>query len=97
MNPYPRLNIKGHNQAGMISHIPSQYYTATSTAYNWRLIFWNVKPCKQTKNSVAFSAQANYTDSATATSWKILVPTFADRGVSSGQRGSSPRPLISVF
>ena len=26
-----------------------------------------------------------------------LVPTFADRGVSRGQRNGSPRPLISVF
>ena len=25
-----------------------------------------------------------------------LVPTFADRGVSRGQRNESPRPLISV-
>jgi len=26
-----------------------------------------------------------------------LVPTFADGGVSRGQRNGSPRPLISVF
>ena len=26
-----------------------------------------------------------------------LVPTFADRGVSCGQRNGSPRPLISVY
>ena len=26
-----------------------------------------------------------------------LVPTFADKGVSRGQRNGSPRPLISVF
>jgi hypothetical protein len=26
-----------------------------------------------------------------------LVPTFADRGVSRGQRNGSPRPLISAF
>jgi len=25
------------------------------------------------------------------------VPTFADRGVSRGQRNGSPRPLISVY
>jgi hypothetical protein len=40
------------------------------------------------KNSVAFSPQANYTDWATAT-WRNLVPTFVDRGVSRGQRGGS--------
>ena len=26
-----------------------------------------------------------------------VAPTFADRGVSRGQRNGSPRPLISVF
>ena len=26
-----------------------------------------------------------------------LVPTFADRGVSRGQRNGSPRPLMSVY
>jgi hypothetical protein len=40
-------------------------------------------------NSVAFSAQANYTHWATATCWRNLVPAFADRGVSRGQRGGS--------
>jgi hypothetical protein len=45
---------------------------------------------KTKKNSVAFSQQTNYTDSATATSWRNLVPTFADRGVSRVQRGGSP-------
>jgi hypothetical protein len=35
---------------------------------------------KQT-HSVNFSMQANYTDCATATGRRILVPTFADRGV----------------
>jgi hypothetical protein len=36
---------------------------------------------------VAFSPQANYTDWATATGRRILVPTFVDRGLSRGQRG----------
>jgi hypothetical protein len=40
--------------------------------------------------SVAFSPQANYTDWATATYRRNLVPTFVDRGVSRGQRGESP-------
>jgi hypothetical protein len=35
-------------------------------------------------NSVAFSPQANYTDCATATCRRNLVPSFADRGVSRG-------------
>jgi hypothetical protein len=41
------------------------------------------------KNSVTFSPQAKYTDRATATFWRNLVPTFADRGVSRGQRSGS--------
>jgi hypothetical protein len=41
---------------------------------------------KQT-NCMAFSLQVNYTDRVTATGQRILMPTFADRGVSRGQRG----------
>jgi hypothetical protein len=48
------------------------------------------KQNKQKKNSVAFSPQVNYTDWATATWRRNLVPTFADIGVSCGQRGGSP-------
>jgi hypothetical protein len=48
-------------------------------------------------NSVALSPPANYTEGATATCRRNLVPTFADRGVSRGQRGGSLRSLISVF
>jgi hypothetical protein len=39
--------------------------------------------------SVTFSPQAIYTDWATTTCWRILVPTFVDRGMSRGQRGGS--------
>jgi hypothetical protein len=42
-------------------------------------------------NSMALSLQANYTDWATATCRQNLVPTLADRGVSRGQRGGTPR------
>jgi hypothetical protein len=40
-------------------------------------------------NSMAFSRQANYTAWATDVGPRILVPTFADRGVSRGQSGGS--------
>jgi hypothetical protein len=43
----------------------------------------------QNISSVAFILQANYAGWATATGRRILVPTFADRGVSRGQRGGS--------
>jgi hypothetical protein len=45
--------------------------------------------------SMAFSPQANYTDCPTAAGQRTLVPTLKDRGVSHGQRGGTPRPLIS--
>jgi hypothetical protein len=49
-------------------------------------------------NSVALSPQANYTDWATATCWRNLLPTFEDRGVSHGQRRGSPdAEIISKF
>jgi hypothetical protein len=49
------------------------------------------------KNSMAFSPQANYTDLATATCWRNLVKTFADRGMSRGQRGGSPTVVNLSF
>jgi hypothetical protein len=48
-------------------------------------------------NSVAFSPQANYTDWATVTCWRILVPTFVDRGVTHGQRSGSPTVVNLSF
>jgi hypothetical protein len=48
-------------------------------------------------NSVAFSPRANYTDRASATCWRNLVPTFVDRGVSRGQRDASPKALNLSF
>jgi hypothetical protein len=45
---------------------------------------------KQTPWPVAFSLQANYTDWVTTTNQQNLAPTFADRGVSRGQRGGPP-------
>jgi hypothetical protein len=50
-----------------------------------------------TNNSVALSPQAKYADGATATCWRNLVPIFADRGVSRGQRGGSPTAVNLSF
>jgi hypothetical protein len=44
-----------------------------------------------------FSLQANYTDGTTAAGRGILVPTFADRGVSRGQRGGTPTAVNLSF
>jgi hypothetical protein len=49
------------------------------------------------KNFEALSPQANYTDWATATCRRNLVLTFADRGVSRGQRGGSPTAVNLSF
>jgi hypothetical protein len=38
---------------------------------------------------MALSQQANYTDRATVTCRRNVLPTFVDRGVSRGQRGGS--------
>jgi hypothetical protein len=46
---------------------------------------------------VAVSPQANYTDWATATCRRNLVPTFADTGESCGQRGGSPAVINLSF
>jgi hypothetical protein len=58
----------------------------------------SLKPTPQNnnKNSLALSPQANCTEWATAT-WRNLVPTFVDRGVSRGQRGGSPTVVILSF
>jgi hypothetical protein len=53
------------------------------------------KTNKQT-NSVALSPRANYNDWSTAT-WRNLVSTFVDRGVSRGQRGGSPTVVNLSF
>jgi hypothetical protein len=42
-------------------------------------------------NFVAFSPQANYIDGAAAACRRVLVQTFAVKGVSRGQRNGSPR------
>jgi hypothetical protein len=46
---------------------------------------------------VALSPQTNYTDWATATCRRNLVPTFVDGGVSRGQRGESPTVVNLSF
>jgi hypothetical protein len=60
------------------------------------IMSFNFKTNKQT-NPVAFSPQANSTDWAAANCRRILVPTFADRWVSRGQRGGSPTVVNLSF
>jgi hypothetical protein len=58
---------------------------------------WNYPAASNEVSHVALSPQANYTDWATATSQRNLVPTFADTGVSRGQRGGSPTVVNLSF
>jgi hypothetical protein len=46
---------------------------------------------------MAFSPQASYTDWAAATDRRILVRTFADGGLSRGQRGRTPTAVNLSF
>jgi hypothetical protein len=48
-------------------------------------------------SSRVLSPQANYTDSATATCRRNLVPTFVDRGVSRGRSGGCPTAVNLIF
>jgi hypothetical protein len=67
------------------------------SALTWLLTFTDqLHPNKQT-NSVALSPQTNYTDWATSTCQRNLVPTFVDRGVSHGQSGGSPTVVNLSF
>jgi hypothetical protein len=62
----------------------------------WRFHLWrghlafSCNNIKNKTNSMALSQQAKYTDWSTAIYQRDLVPTFADRRVSRGQRGGSP-------
>jgi hypothetical protein len=65
---------------------------STSSASRWP---YNLSSLQT--NSVALSPRTNYTDWATATCRRNLVPTFVDRGVSRGQRGGSPTVVNLSF
>jgi hypothetical protein len=75
--------------------IPLLFF-ATCSSHTWPSPSNVLKICC-TLNSVACSLQANYTDWATATHRRILVPTFADRGVLRGQRGGTPTAVNLSF
>jgi hypothetical protein len=52
---------------------------------------------KQQTSCVGHSTHENYTDLATDTCQRNLVPTFADRGMSRGQRDGSPKTVNLSF
>jgi hypothetical protein len=68
----------------------------TNSECHWHIVLYATNKDKQI-NSVALSLQANYTDWATATCRRNLVPTLADRRVSRGQRGGTPTAVSLSF
>jgi hypothetical protein len=73
--------------------VSSRFKNATSMI--WFMAVSRLKISKT--NSVAFSPKANYTEWATATGWRILVPTYVDRELSRGQRGGTPTAVNLSF
>jgi hypothetical protein len=56
---------------------------------HFNILYYKTGAFKKRTNSVAFIPRTNYTDWATVTCRRNLVLTFADRGVSRGQRGGT--------
>jgi hypothetical protein len=75
---------------------PGGYHAVTARDIGPMKICLSAKNTRET-NFMAYSLQANRPDWAIANGRRILVSTFADRGVSSGQRDRSLRPSISGF
>ena len=73
---------------------PPLYSFMAWTGKNLPFAFFNGYLRKKLRG---LSPRGDYTDRAAAALSAKLVPTFADRGVSRGQRNGSPRPLVSVF
>jgi hypothetical protein len=61
------------------------------------LNIYNTHKQKVQGTIMRMTPQANYTDWATATCRRNLVPTFVDRGVTRGQRGGSPTVVNLSF
>jgi hypothetical protein len=89
--PWNVDNIRSGNYVSFVEpEVPSPHSQQLADELNPDLVFLQSTMLHPNKtNSVALSRQANYTDWATATCRRNLVPTFVDRGVSRGQRGGS--------
>jgi hypothetical protein len=85
-----------HRPGGTRVPIPACDWCVRNIGVPYTLWLYMATNKKQT-NSVALSPRANYTDWATATFRRILVPTFADRGVCRGQCGGSPTAVNLSF
>jgi hypothetical protein len=80
---FTSINIKVQVPYEPSFHYSIKEITLRSSNLRYHVILYMFQT---TTNSVVFSPQANYTDWSTATDRRILMPTFADRGVSRGQR-----------
>jgi hypothetical protein len=72
-----------------------RYHSVICGARNTRFPKLHLHFGPKKTNSVALIPQAKYTDWTTATCRRNLVPTFADRGASRGQRGGS-RTVVNL-
>jgi hypothetical protein len=105
-NPYiqrcPCSFLKLHSLLSVAPHIfllwrcPHHSYHSSQICVEKSQFLVGIKKKKKTI-SVALSPQANFTDWATATCPRNLVPTFVDKGVSRGQRGGSPTVVNLSF
>jgi hypothetical protein len=106
-NSLKQRPITSHNFSVLRKKHNLEYLSVLSfdglVAVNWKSLTYVLVDCKPNIesiwviNSVALSPQENYTDWATATCRRNLVPTFVDRDASRGQRGGSPTGVNLIF
>jgi hypothetical protein len=90
------FRMRWGQDAGRVTELSVDLFIHLADCLLWLISTLTEQTNKQT-NSVALSPRANYTDWATATCRRNLVPTLADRGVSRGQRGGSPTVVNLSF
>ena len=93
-HPPPPSSAEVKEKVELYLYYPSRAFMASSRVYFTFTYLTALRRSK--KNSVALVREELYQQSGRRRSAK-LVPTFADRQVSRGQRNGSPWPLISVF
>jgi hypothetical protein len=93
VNLCPKQDVETHRRVSCEVHTSTHNKSSYPHNKPLRSVFpvryhHHLQTNKET-NSVASSPHANYTDWSNATSWRNLVPTFPDTGLSRGQDGES--------
>jgi hypothetical protein len=92
------VEIRRMVSTGMLCRVhPRRHHFSLSQPWKPHILHGVEIYCTETNktNSVAFSLQANSTNSATASCWRNLMTTFVYRGMSLGQRGGS-RAVVNL-